>query len=1676
MEQSQMNDRSNMPDSGEQTRLERLYEQLRNKLLDLTKKNKMLNYTFGARSKRQLQIVNEVLEEAYSKLVGDDVSLRIAYLGEPEGVPPDEKTQEFVDAFEHAKVSEVEYLIALEALVAVGGDNEIAIERLERELRERVRSQLGLPPRPKRADVNRAEHARSLGIDPNVELKPTRSMEFHVDSALQTLKYPDELEAIMGKISDEARLAEQEAGISTLFLAFGFLQWYESDTSEKALYAPLLMLPVKVEHQKVRGRDVYYVAAREGAAEDNVSLQKFLEKNFGRELPELAFADADDLGSIESYLAQVRSSIEGLKRWEVRRWLVLGHFAFNRIAIYEDTKPEKWPAHPASGALVGSLLSGFERGSEGHGSIHVPEDYVIDDPEVEKSAPILIQDADASQHSALVDVMKSKNLVIQGPPGTGKSQTIANIIANALAAGKTVLFLAEKLAALEVVKRRLDRAGLGDFCLELHSHKSSPRAVVESISRRLQLGIGSRLPSVRDQDDATWSFARSQIAEYLNALHATADDGATPFSLIWKAIRGRSANSDILGILKDTTLPASLLTDAGKLFDVRGRLEMFAANAQLFADTYGHPSLSPWAVTPPGSVPAYDRDPMQDAIRGLRKSASDLLGVIHRREALGLSNVRDFDRIVTASVNLPDLARPSLVAEIAAVDDLEGLHRTVSFQSALLDSEEALAKLPYHGNIEPSVLSRATHLLESLPKRELRESKPAELYSWATATIERSRAFIDAVAPMRSAMKVLAIGEADPVFLVEAAAAAVVIAGKIEERHRPWIDAAHIDEAVFAPAFSQWTALRHEEAELRRVLSEVETKAWPPADVLDTAARALRKTGFARLASQIRGEAKRARALVELLRLSPAPEGAADVLQRMARYLRALEDFNAIGAAGSGVGSAWAGMETPFDDIDAGIKLRAFIRSKLSALPGGDRVANLLLVLRPEQLATLAGHQQAAGAYRSHSERFQDLLDATPTARALATLHEEIQTLERFLRLDADRALARSDLSLARLAEIDAARARVARDQSALDASSFSGIVRSLAPSKSKAADVIEAITWVLLVRGAHLPSPISTGLLSHAAPEMLATLRHIADEYSAIHDNQRQAMEALGPFGLKGLGTFDLRRMLANRNTVRASLLVTQPPFGHRNGPVKTWTQMSLLNNELPKQKRFTPVRALVGRAGDAICALKPCFMMSPLSLAKFLPPGALKFDVLVIDEASQMRPEDALGAMLRSNQVVVVGDPKQLPPTSFFDRAEETSIADDEELDDIDDESILERCQKIFGEVRRLKWHYRSRCESLIRFSNDSFYDGSLITFPAAKPGAFSIDLLRVNGAYQARRNVAEAERVAEEAVEFMRHFAGSDETSIPTLGIVALNIDQRDLIQETLRRLSADDELVDIYQEKVEKRGEPLFVKNLENVQGDERDFIFISMTYGCEPGATAMKQRFGPINSRQGHRRLNVLFSRARVRIGLFTSFGSADVSPTEASKDGVRILKRYLEYAEAGGRAPVQQIGGIADSDFEVEVAERLGRRGYRSDMQVGVSGFRIDLGIRHPDSPEIFLAGIECDGARYHSSKSARDRDRLREEVLRGLGWHIIRVWSTDWFDNPDRETERLVKRLDELRTRPQSLNQGYSLKPIYVQPPTAAVDENQALEVVEEDLQLRAADISAPESSEDGVWLRAIG
>jgi very-short-patch-repair endonuclease len=524
-----------------------------------------------------------------------------------------------------------------------------------------------------------------------------------------------------------------------------------------------------------------------------------------------------------------------------------------------------------------------------------------------------------------------------------------------------------------------------------------------------------------------------------------------------------------------------------------------------------------------------------------------------------------------------------------------------------------------------------------------------------------------------------------------------------------------------------------------------------------------------------------------------------------------------------------------------------------------------------------------------------------------------------------------------------------------------------------------------------------------------------------------RQAPE-LGGFSrqaheqkIKQFQTLDSEIIKLNRQLIAANAANVVCPPGVQTGRVGSLTEMGLLKNEIRKRSRHIPIRAAIQRAPKSIQALKPCFMMSPMSCSQYLAPGLIEFDLIVMDEASQIRPEDALGALVRAKQVVVVGDPKQLPPTSFFDRKFETSGDENKENSITDEsESILDVCLKAFKRPRRLSWHYRSQHESLIAFSNQQFYGGGLMLFPSPKEPGIDYGIKRhyvENGRFINQFNIEEAKMVVNAVVEHFR--AGKTES----LGVVAMNVNQARYISGLIDDECKKDPSLDAAMASQGENGHSFFVKNLENVQGDERDVIFISATYG--PDQTGQQhQRFGPINQSSGGRRLNVLITRAKKRVELFTSMLSSNIIISSESKEGVIALKGYLKFAETQLLEPLHTNHGnkraVADSPFEEAVASIIKMAGYDVDIQVGAAGYFIDIAVKHPDNPSEYLLAVECDGATYHSSLSARDRDRLREAVLRRMGWEVHRIWSTDWFNNRSIEISRLIGAIENTkRARP---------------------------------------------------------
>ncbi|NBO54937.1 MAG: DUF4011 domain-containing protein [Actinobacteria bacterium] len=455
-------------------------------------------------------------------------------------------------------------------------------------------------------------------------------------------------------------------------------------------------------------------------------------------------------------------------------------------------------------------------------------------------------------------------------------------------------------------------------------------------------------------------------------------------------------------------------------------------------------------------------------------------------------------------------------------------------------------------------------------------------------------------------------------------------------------------------------------------------------------------------------------------------------------------------------------------------------------------------------------------------------------------------------------------------------------------------------------------------------------------------------------------------------------------------------------------WNSLSAALN----RKRSLPgIRTVFNNSSSVVSALKPCWVMSPLSVSMLRPPVGW-FDVVIFDEASQILPADAITSIKAARQVVVAGDDRQLPPTTFFAGGENDELDDEDTEDESINvghyESILSLMKYIITKPRELRWHYRSRDERLIAFSNEKLYK-SLITFPDSAEDS-CLRFVRVESGERSISKRASNPAEVDCVVDLIREHA----TQRPeeSLGVIALGSPHANAIEDALwEAASSDDALAEFLELH---REEPFFVKNLERVQGDERDAIILTIGYGRNQRGEIV-YNFGPINGRFGERRLNVAVTRAKNRMTLVSTFSHVELDEKKCKSGGLPFLRDYLRYVETDGTEfGDSSVSRPEMNAFERSIYTRLTELGYRVVPQYGIGKYRVDFAIVSPEDPTRFVLAVECDGASYHSQPTARERDRLRQEALERRGWRFHRIWSTDWFRDPEGELQKCVLSIDE--------------------------------------------------------------
>ena len=1512
----------------------------------------------------------------------------------------------------------------------------------------------------------------------------------HSDTRLQTRMTPKGLQKRLLDLYHDARTLEEEQGVNILFLGLGTLNWVDPNKKENIRHAPLVLVPVSLERGTAGER--FRLRLRPEDLISNLSLEAYLDRVHTLKLPSF---DGGDEFDPAVYFSAVAEAVSSKPDWTVAADnVVLGFFSFAKFLMYRDLDPENWPADSrlTDHATIRALLAdGFEQGEPS-----ISEDVSID-AHIQPTELLHIVDSDSSQTLAVHDVRRGGNLVIQGPPGTGKSQTIANVIASAVADGKTVLFVAEKMAALEVVKRRLDQAGVGDICLELHSNKANKRGVLEELRRTWELG--SPRGDFPDGLAEKLKGARDLLNGHAARMHARLDpSGITAFQVIGHLTRLRQSGQPPVDFELET--PSTWNSD-----ECNTRGQLVSELVQRIQDI-GLPADHPWngvglQVILPTAVERLSRsiasiDERMGALRaGLEISAKRL---DQHRLTERFGSIQELPEHACQLAAAPDFSSEALSSSLweKSSTALRELLRRGEMFSA---EDAALSTLVQPGAMDARLEGLETELQcmpDTLPSdayaraRQLKELIPLlQTESRRLGADLGSLAPVDTLAQIErltaTAERVAVAPEASPDAFTAAVwdhgveqAADLVSAVVAMEKTRDSVDGKLLEVAWTTDVRAARQTLathtgflrylngtwRQANALVRSIVTDPKAPASELVSVLDVlmqgqaaAAKVREGDAFGRSAfgHDWRGDRSRSApmlALVEWMRtlrgLGAEPRLIASRLEQRAtvgaraRRVRQLVQqvaplvtdlWDSLGAAASELlGEAPSAEQAPLSAFSGRVEKMVWsddlLHQVLLQVPP-DKPAKLALARRLDYWQKLAKqidryeeHARAAfgdawSGRRSDWPRLvagAEWMEAHPHLRQMAArTPDRIQLAEEVRRLAQEASSLESELaSLATALEADAVTLFGVESMSAVSLEAAQARIAAWLANTEQLSKWVTYRDRSAKARTAGL-SQLVDRLIDGRVSAAEARSSFEMAYYEALLSELAKNDPEIGRFDgdqhsqlVAEFATLDQQRIKASSMEVVRAHHRKIPAREGGIGPV------GVLRAEMARRRGHMPIRQLMQKSGLAVQALKPVMMMSPLSVAQFLTPGRLTFDLLVMDEASQIQPVDALGAIARCKQVVVVGDERQLPPTKFF--AKMTGSQPDDDGDDdtpvADIESILGLFSARGLPQRMLRWHYRSRHQSLIAISNSQFYENKLYIVPSpyTKEAGMGLRFHHVpEGRFDSGgtgTNAIEARAVAEAII---RHAKANPAQS---LGVATFSVSQRRAIQdelEGLRRLNPDTE--EFFHAHP---SEPFFVKNLENVQGDERDVIMISVGY-ARNAQGYMAMRFGPLGADGGERRLNVLISRAKRCCEVFASITDEDIDLARVKGKGVFAFKLFLHYARTGRLSIAQATDRDMDSIFEEQVASALQAKGYQLHPQVGIAGFFIDLAVADPEHPGRYLLGIECDGASYHSARSARDRDRLRQAVLEDHGWIIHRIWSTDWFQRPAEQLERTIRAIE---------------------------------------------------------------
>jgi hypothetical protein len=1534
-----------------------------------------------------------------------------------------------------------------------------------------------------------------------------------------------DLEKILKNLHRRSLLDYRERGVRILHAAFGMLVWTEKETGEE-VRSPLILVPIELSRKSFREPFAISVPPIEEEVVLNPALQVKLKKDFEVELPHLPeYWESQSLLNYFSAFTQVATELG----WRVEATVEIGLFSFHKLVIYNDldTNAGVITQHPIIRQIAGIKDEQLE-------TVSLPEEKDVDSIQApEKTFQVL--DADSSQRVSIEYALRGQSFVMQGPPGTGKSQTIANIIAECIAQGKSVLFVSDKMAALEVVYKRLREVGLSSFCLELHSSKANKREVVAELKRCLDEHLVPRkLPSAHDFEKM--ALLRDSLNNYVVSLHQ-------------KRLNFQKSAYDVLGELSSlecVPFVAVELPNLGSLTPQRMReLEDLMSHLKSVWEVMEDPDF-PWRGYR-GSEYNVEVRAEVSTVLGDLISTIEALKIKAEKFAkqLGLNAPPTFERVkwlIEIGNLLLESPKPEanwvmhpnldkLISEAEAYlamfewckatrTRLLERYSTALFSLSLTMSEEleaalsAIDKLLLHSGIEESeLLEKREKLLDFVRHTQVLYAKWSEK-SWQLAQ-----------------MLGLPPGNLTPDRVRQLSSIALLCFSEDKPESR-WLNPDHFQRVK--EEFPQIKKDYQEYKALKLKLEKTYTREFFKTDLDELISRynSLYKNSLKWVRSSFYRDQKQ---IALLTHDGKVPKS---VLQDLldARKLKTLSAE--IEASAESVkdllGHFYEGYVTDFERAENAVEITSELFKRVGAAGIPEELAKLVsygseppLVIRQlgneleesfekwdqlgEELSSLLPKSRLPTSslplYETPIAMLQDW--ATAVDKQLIVLCEITKDALKTIKVEAPQNYKQLIADLKEAEQVRKKEAAILREHESLQTKfgfRFAGLETSWE-------EILSVLHWtkklLILFGSSRVPAafadvvsqgadcaPSNSDLISSydATVKSLEALESRFETELTYRGQKLQALsleamqsrvkwlrervddlqvwvdfkETKHDFSLRGLSAFfdrlvdnppsasklldifrkaayqewlnhlyeedphlgqfrrekhehvitefvkldqELIRLSPNRVIEAANSRKPQDILVQAND-----SEVTTLLKEALKKRRLMPIRNLLQRIPHLLSRLKPCLLMSPMSVSQFLPPELMKFDLILFDEASQIVPEDAIGTIYRGKTIVVAGDNKQLPPTSFFQK----SLLEDIDWDEVTDEdvevfdSVLDECAGVGLPVKTLRWHYRSKHEELIAFSNRHFYEGNLITFPSAiaTDDGLGVKLVHVpDGVYDRggrRDNLKEAEVVADLVFDHFQKYPKK------TLGVVTFSIAQMTAVDEAVeRRRRQQPEYEHFFKED---RLEGFFVKNLENVQGDERDVIILSLGYGYDPQGQ-MTMNFGPVNRAGGERRLNVAVTRAREMTILVSSVKATDLDMESAKSAGTVILHAYLEYAEKGPDVLKSATETVEfESPIEEDVAMVLQSLGYAFVHHVGCSGCPIDMGVVDPNNSGGYLLGIEFDGATYQNSSSARDRDRLRAQVLKQLGWRIHRVWSPTWVARRDSEIRRLSHALEEAR------------------------------------------------------------